>query len=139
MASETSPSLLLAIAAAFAMLIANSSLAESYASILSFTLAGLSLHQWINDGLMVLFFFFVGLEIKKEVVVGELSTVKRACLPAVAAIGGMVVPATIYLCFNPSLPERNGWGIPMATDIAFAVGVLAIFGRRVPISLKIFL
>lgn len=99
-----------------------------------------SIHHWINDGLMALFFFTVGLEIKREIMGGELSSVKKASLPIAAAIGGMVVPATLYVIVAAQNPEYlNGWGIPMATDIAFALGLLAMLGKRVPISLKIFL
>ena len=97
------------------------------------------LHFWINDGLMVVFFFVVGLEIRREVHAGELSELRRAALPAVAALGGMVVPACIYLLFNGGTPAVRGWGVPMATDIAFAVGVLALLGRRVPPALRILL
>ena len=98
-----------------------------------------SLRFWINDGLMVLFFFAVGLEIRRELHDGELSDPRRAALPVVAAAGGILVPALIYLALNPSPPERHGWGVPMATDIAFAVGVLALLGRRVPAPLRILL
>ena len=99
-----------------------------------------SLHHWINDGLMALFFFTVGLEIKREVIGGELSSIKKAALPIAAAIGGMIVPAVIYSIAVSKNPEYiSGWGIPMATDIAFALGLLAMLGKRVPISLKIFL
>jgi NhaA family Na+:H+ antiporter len=97
------------------------------------------LHFWVNDALMALFFFVVGLEIKRELVAGELSTAKKAALPVVAAAGGMLVPAGIYLALQWGEPGERGWGIPMATDIAFVVGVLALFGRRVPFGLKIFL
>ena len=108
------------------------------AGIGSFTISK-TLHHWINDGIMAVFFFLVGLEIKREVLSGELSTLRKAALPAVAAAGGMIVPAALYLVFNPSGPARAGWGVPMATDIAFALGVLALLGSRVPIGLKVFL
>lgn len=99
-----------------------------------------SLHHWINDGLMAIFFFTVGLEIKREVMGGELNTVKKASLPIFAAVGGMIIPAIIYSIVAINNPEYlNGWGIPMATDIAFALGLLAMFGKRVNINLKIFL
>lgn len=98
-----------------------------------------NLHHWINDGLMAVFFFVVGLELKREIVAGELRNPKSAILPIAAAIGGMLLPATIYLMFNPSGSTADGWGIPMATDIAFALGVLYLLGNKVPLSLKIFL
>jgi len=98
-----------------------------------------SIEEWINDCLMVIFFFVVGLEIKREIIAGQLSTRKQASLPIAAAIGGMLFPALIYLIFNAGEPTESGWGIPMATDIAFALGVLSIMGDRVPISLKVFL
>ena len=100
----------------------------------------MSLEQWINDGLMAIFFFVVGLEIKREMLVGELASFKHAALPIFAAVGGMIVPAVLYSIFNHSNPETiSGWGIPMATDIAFALGILSLLGSRVPMSLKIFL
>lgn len=99
----------------------------------------MSILHWINDGLMAIFFFVVGLEIKREMLVGELSSIKKATLPIFAALGGMLVPAAIYAFFNHGTPTANGWGIPMATDIAFAVGVISILGKRCPSPLKIFL
>lgn len=98
-----------------------------------------SLHFWINDFLMAIFFLVVGLEIKREIFEGALSGFRRAALPVAAALGGMVVPAAIYLIFNTSMPARNGWAVPMATDIAFAVGVLSLLGKRVPVSLRVLL
>jgi len=95
-------------------------------------------HQWINDGLMSIFFFLVGLEIKREVLIGELSSTRQAAFPFVAALGGTVIPALIYVCITTTSNLQKGWGIPMATDIAFALGVLALLGSRVPLSLKVF-
>jgi len=144
---EASSGILLIIATILALVWANSPWADSYQALwhtkVSFEFGSFSLSKdllhWINDGLMAVFFFVVGLEIKREVVVGELASPRKAILPIVAAIGGMVIPAGIFLLFNPSGPAQAGWGIPMATDIAFALGVLSLLGKRVPLSLKIFL
>ena len=135
-------------AAAMALVVANSPLAPGYFAALKvefgFAIGGFHLSEsvlhWINDGLMALFFLLVGLEIKREVLDGQLSRPSRIILPGVAALGGVVLPALIYLAFNGGIPEtRAGWAIPAATDIAFALGVLALLGPRVPGSLKIFL
>jgi NhaA family Na+:H+ antiporter len=99
----------------------------------------LDLRHWINDGLMALFFFVVGVEIKRELVVGELRSLRNAALPVLAALGGMVLPALLFLALNPGGDGRRGWGIAMATDIAFALGILALFGSRVPAGLKLLL
>ncbi len=125
----------------------NSSVSESYNKLLHthFELKGdwftldTSVHFWINEGLMTIFFFVVGLEIKREILIGELASFKQAALPVAAAIGGMVAPALIYYVLNPAGPAAKGWGIPMATDIAFTIGALTLLGSRVPHSLKVFL
>lgn len=138
---------LLMIATIAAVILANSPLSHAYHHFLHQRIevdAGLlgldyTIHHWINDGLMSVFFFLVGLEIKRELLVGELSSVRKATLPAIAAVGGMVVPAAFYAVFNADTPTEGGWGIPMATDIAFALGVLALLGDRVPLGAKVFL
>ena len=146
-ALESSGGLLLIACTLIALGWANSPWAASYFHLwhtkLSFGLAGVELseelHFWINDGLMALFFLFVGLEIKREALTGELASRQKAALPIAAALGGMVVPAVFYALWNHGGPGAGGWGIPMATDIAFALGVLALLGDRVPTSLKVFL
>ncbi|MFP4664023.1 MAG: Na+/H+ antiporter NhaA [Bacteroidales bacterium] len=141
--SGTTGGIFLLVAALVAMIIANSSAREWYEHFLHshFTIGNMSesVHFWVNDALMVIFFFVVGLEIKREILVGELSSVRQAMLPVVAAFGGMVVPITIFFIMNGGQPGSEGWGIPMATDIAFAIGILSLLGKRVPLSLKVFL
>ncbi len=145
--NETSSGIVLMIATALALLLANSGYADLYESILHTELAigpgswrmTLSLHHWINDGLMALFFFIVGLEIKREMLVGHLADRRQAILPVAGALGGMLLPALIYALVNSGLDSLAGWGIPMATDIAFALGVLALLGRRIPRALVGFL
>jgi NhaA family Na+:H+ antiporter len=144
---EAAGGIVLVAAAIVALVWANSPWQDSYHTLwsthLSFSLGrrslDLTLQEWINDGLMAVFFFVVGLEIKREVVEGELRDPRRAALPAIAAVGGMLLPALIYLAINAGGDGAHGWGIPMATDIAMAVGILSLFGSRVPSSLKLFL
>ena len=145
---EAASGLVLLFAAIIALIISNSNLSELYFSILNeYLFIGindiglkLSVIHWINDGLMAIFFFFVTLEIKREFLQGELSNIKQALLPIIAAVGGMVVPALIYVFINLGDSETlNGWAIPSATDIAFSLGVLSLLGKRVPLSLKVFL
>ena len=145
---EASSGIMLLIAAILALIISNGSYSDEYFSILkkyitlgtdSFGLK-LSVLHWINDVLMAIFFFFVSLEIKREFLQGELSNPKQALLPIIGAVGGMVVPALFYIFINYSdSTTLNGWAIPSATDIAFSLGVLSLLGKRVPISLKVFL
>lgn len=137
--SEKSGGLVLIACTLVSMLLANSRFASDYFSIWHFSIAGHSFEHWINDGLMAVFFFLVGLELIKEIYEGELANVKKALLPISGAIGGMLIPAAFYLAFNFGLPSQSGAGIPMATDIAFALGVLSLLGNRVPFPLKIFL
>tara|TARA_Y100000816_G_C26064194_1_gene559155 strand:+ start:200 stop:1387 length:1188 start_codon:yes stop_codon:yes gene_type:complete len=145
---EAASGLVLLIAAILALFISNSNLSEIYFSSLEkYLFIGinefglkLSVHHWINDALMAIFFFFVTLEIKREFIQGELSNIKQAMLPIIAAVGGMVVPALFYIFINFGNEETlNGWAIPSATDIAFSLGILSLLGSRVPISLKVFL
>jgi NhaA family Na+:H+ antiporter len=138
--NEASGGLVLMGVAALALVVANSPLADAYFGLLKSYVLGLSVLHWINDALMAVFFLLVGLEIKREMLDGQLSTWPRRALPGIAALGGMAVPAVIYLAFNIG-PDGHprGWAIPSATDIAFALGVLSLLGPRVPISLKVFL
>jgi len=145
--TETAGGILLLVATLAALAWANSPIGDSYEpvwrteigiQIANFELTE-DLRHWVNDGLMTIFFFVVGLEIKRELVVGELNEPRKAALPALAALGGMIVPALIYAALNIGGPGASGWGIPMATDIAFAVGLLALFGKYCPDSLRIFL
>jgi len=138
--NAASGGIVLMVSAALALIVANSPLGHAYAEALHAYIGGLSVLHWINDGLMAVFFLMVGLEIKREVVDGQLSTWSRRVLPGSAALGGMVGPALIFLAFNMGDDGHpKGWAIPAATDIAFALGVLSLLGSRVPMSLKVFL
>ncbi|RUX04173.1 Na+/H+ antiporter NhaA, partial [Mesorhizobium sp. M8A.F.Ca.ET.059.01.1.1] len=138
--SEAAGGIILMVAAALALIVANSPLAETYFAVLHAYLGPLSVSHWVNDGLMAVFFLLVGLEIKREMLDGQLSTWPRRVLPGIAAAGGMVVPALVYVAVNSNNPAAlSGWAIPTATDIAFALGVLSLLGSRVPASLKVFL
>ncbi len=144
---QTTSGILLMICAVIALVIANGPLHDEYQHFLHTEIGvsmgssvfSLSIHHWINEALMAMFFFVMGLELKRELLVGELSSPRQALLPIIAAIGGMVVPALFYLLFNTSGSGATGWGIPMATDIAFAIGALSLLGSRVPKSLVTFL
>lgn len=144
---ESSGGILLVGCTLFALLWANSPWSDSYFALwhtkltVGFAKATLSkeIHFWINDGLMAIFFLLVGLEIKREVLIGELASLRQAALPLLSALGGMLIPAAFYFLFNRTGPGTDGWGVPMATDIAFALGVLALLGDRVPTPLKVFL
>ena len=146
--NEKAGGIVLGISVIIALILANSPFSNAYHHFFEHKIGiqfdgksylEYSLHHWINDGLMAVFFFVVGLELKREIVGGELSNPRKALLPIGAAIGGMLVPAIVYFVLNPSGEAQNGWGIPMATDIAFALGVLYLLGNKVPLSLKVFL
>lgn len=136
--SERAGGLVLMGCTVLALACANSSFGAGYREFWHRELIGLSLEHWVNDGLMAVFFLLVGLELERELYSGELSSLRTALLPAVAAAGGLALPALVYLAFNAGTPTRHGFGIPMATDIAFALGVLSLAGARVPVSLKVF-
>ncbi|MEO5943905.1 MAG: Na+/H+ antiporter NhaA [Ferruginibacter sp.] len=137
--SEKAGGLLLIFCTIISLIIANSSFQHGYINFWETSFNDHSITHWINDGLMSIFFLLIGLELEREIYVGELAEMRNALLPIVAAIGGVLVPAGIYLYFNYGTPTQSGAGIPMATDIAFAIGMLALLGSRVPSSLKIFL
>lgn len=147
LSSNTSGGILLIICVLISIIIANTPLATAFSNLLATPLGfenetiqlKYSFKQWVDDGLMAIFFLLVGLEIKRELVEGELSSPKKAALPIIAAIGGAIVPALIYTFLNKGLPTEHGWGIPMATDIAFALAIMTLLGKKVPVSLKIFL
>jgi len=137
--SEKASGIVLILCTLASLFLANSAFQESYGHIWHYQIGYHSVEHWINDGLMTIFFLLIGLELEREVYIGELSKLKNALLPVIAALGGMLVPAGIYMIFNYGTPTQSGAGIPMATDIAFALGVLSLLGSRVPTSLKVFL
>jgi NhaA family Na+:H+ antiporter len=137
--SEKSGGILLIIATIISLLLANSIWQLEYISFWNTEIAGKSIVHWVNDGLMTIFFLLIGLELEREIYNGELSTRKKAALPLFSALGGMIIPALCYLIFNIGTKTQSGGGIPMATDIAFAIGILSLLGNKVPVSLKIFL
>ncbi|RZA09526.1 MAG: Na+/H+ antiporter NhaA, partial [Moraxellaceae bacterium] len=137
--SEKSSGVVLILCTIISLMIANSVVGPDYVNFWHSYIAGLSIEHWINDALMAIFFLLIGLELKRELYIGELSDFKNALLPIVAAVGGVCLPALIHFIFNAGTATQAGIGIPMATDIAFALGALALLGNRVPASLKIFL
>ncbi len=144
---ETSSSIVLFLATIAALVLANSPMSESFLGFwnnyITISVPGLELSKpvlkWINDGLMAIFFFLIGLEIKREILSGELSHLKKASLPLFAAVGGMIIPAVLFTVLNLGKPGSHGWGIPMAADIAFSLGILKLLGNKVPVGLKVFL
>lgn len=137
--SEKAGGLILIIATALSLILANSQWQGAYTEFWATDWGGHTITQWINDGLMAIFFLLIGLELEREIYEGELSDIRNASLPIVAALGGMLVPAGIFMLLNYGLPTQAGTGIPMATDIAFAIGILSLLGNKVPASLKVFL
>jgi NhaA family Na+:H+ antiporter len=136
--SEKAAGILLVACTAIALVLANSAFGDTYRHLWEWDVAGLTLEQWINDGFMAVFFLLIGLELERELYRGELSQARRALLPVIAAVGGMIIPASIHYALNANSPSAVGAGIPMATDIAFALGVLAVLGSRIPSALKVF-
>lgn len=130
---------MLLICTIISLLLANSTFSEAYLSVWHHPIGNHNAEYWINDGLMAIFFLLIGLELEREVYIGELSKLKDAILPLFGALGGMIVPAILYLIFNLGTTTHSGYGIPMATDIAFAIGILSLLGDKVPLSLKVFL
>lgn len=137
--SEKAGGFILLFATLISLLLANSIFQLEYLQLWHLEIGNHSLVEWINEGLMTLFFLLIGLELEREVYIGELSTLKKAALPLIGALGGMIIPALIYAGFNHETETQSGVGIPMATDIAFAIGILSLLGKRVPTSLKVFL
>lgn len=146
--TESAGGILLIIATLLALILVNSPLSHAYEAFLHMPMEirvgplhiDKTLHHWINDGLMAIFFLMVGLEVKREILDGHLSSIGKVALPAIAAVGGMLFPALVYIYFNHGDPvAMRGWAIPTATDIAFALGILSLLGNRVPVSLKVFL
>ena len=137
--SEKAGGLILFGCTILSLIIANSNLGASYHDFFQTKFAGMTAEHWINDGLMAIFFLLIGLELEREIYIGELSKLKDAFLPIFGAIGGLMIPAGIYFVFNYGTPHQSGMGIPMATDIAFALGILSLLGNKVPTSLKVFL
>ena len=137
--SEKASGIILLLCTVFSILITNTSIGETYSHFWHTHLGAFSLEHLINDGLMTIFFLMIGLELEREIYIGELSNLRNAMLPVMGALGGMLLPALIYYFFNQGTPYQNGIGIPMATDIAFAIGILSLLGNRVPVVLKVFL
>ncbi|MFM7018709.1 Na+/H+ antiporter NhaA [Flavobacterium sp.] len=137
--SEKAGGMVLLLCTIISLLLANSNYSVQYNSLWHIQIGNHPLEYWINDGLMAVFFLLIGLELEREIYKGELSKIKEAILPLSGALGGMIIPAIIYLLFNSNTTYQKGFGIPMATDIAFAIGILSLLGNRIPLSLKIFL
>ena len=137
--SEKSGGIILIACTIISMMLANTAFGENYTHFWHSTFGGQSVEYWINDGLMTIFFLLIGLELEREIYIGELSNIKDALLPIFGALGGMIIPAGIYLWLNFGTTTQSGAGIPMATDIAFALGILSLLGKKVPTSLKVFL